>query len=220
MITLFISLFFISKSQTTTEEKFREDYLKISNFTLHFANLELKGDNFYEELNLFQSHIKSVYDKQIEIKLDKIKNGLNLSDININREEEAKKLEKEMKNRESIIYDINYTLVNQNKLDIILEKNNLFGERMKLEYQAEKVKEQNKDDFNKINSDIFKLKKKENDLDQKYLANKNNFTKIDDIYITFYNSEDCEIIRQAYDRSKFSRCCTIFCCNRKKIQYL
>jgi len=153
--------------------------------------------------------------------VDKLQDPMNFSYSEIDdRKAEAERLGLNIKNNENIIYDINYPLVDQTKLDIILKKNDLSGERIKLQYQAKIERNQNKDKYEKLNEQVMKKKKIEAELDEEYIRNINSFGKIDDIYITFYNTEDCEVIRNAYNKSAFKRCCTIFCCNRKKIKHL
>ena len=221
ILTLFISLFIISKSQEITEQKFTEDFLKISNFTLHFSDVGLDGTRFNEELESFYNHLKSVYDIELEKKIEKLQDPMNLSYPQIDdRKAEAERLDQSKKAKENIIYDINYPLVNQTKLDIVLKKNILHGERIKLQYHIEKEKNRNKEKYEILNQEFMKTKQKEAELDEEYIRNINSFIKIDDIYVTFYNTEDCEVIRSAYSKSSFNRCCTIFCCNRKKIKYL
>ena len=122
-----------------------------------------------------------------------------------------------------MIYDINYPIFSTNILDLYIQKNKAHRKRrkfMKLEEEALKEntdsvkinKYQNK--VKEINSIIDKIgiqlrKTKDRDLD-----------KIDDIYFTFVSRNLSKLISDKLRRGKCSRCCLIFCCQKKKISHL
>ena len=61
MLILFFSLIIISYSQSRSKEDFNLNYVKISNFTLHFTNLNLKGEIIESEISRFCKHLFLVY---------------------------------------------------------------------------------------------------------------------------------------------------------------
>jgi hypothetical protein len=61
MLVLFFSLLIISRSQTITSDFFYLKYTKISNFTLHFTNLNLNINNMDYEINRFSDHLFKVF---------------------------------------------------------------------------------------------------------------------------------------------------------------
>ncbi len=184
--------------------------------------MELDGENLNQELEFFYSHLKTVYDINLGEQIKNLGNRNSRSyEIDPNKRiEEVNRLKNNLKSKENIIYDINYTFVDQNKLDIILEKNDLQGKKVKLQHEIQLQKDMDKDKYEELTKQLSDLKKDEVCLEEQYLNDKNNFKKIDDVYVTFYNTEDCEIIRSSYNKSNLNRCCKILCCNRKKIQHL
>lgn len=66
MIALYITILLITRSQVVTRESFDANYVKISNFSLHFTNLRLNMNNIDEEINRFLTHLFKVYHYELE----------------------------------------------------------------------------------------------------------------------------------------------------------
>lgn len=79
-------------------------------------------------------------------------------------------------------------------------------------------------------AEVLKIKSSEEDLkeiflriqklDEKYLNSKKTNEIINDVYITFYNTDQCEEIKKAYKKSQFYRFCLWCCCSEKRIKHL
>ena len=224
ILILFLSFFFIKRSQNKTEQIFLEEIIFISDFTLHFSNIRFNADKIYEDFEDFYNHLNNVYKVEIQKKIDKI----NQKDKSLQENEiklELERLEQLKENNNNIFYDINFTFVDMDRIETIFKKNKLVIKRKKLEFEFEKLEKDFDENITKnrkyrLDLDIRNVKKEEERLLEEYLKFKKNFQIIDDVYVTFKNTEEVEIIKNAYKKGKISRCCTIFCCNRISIKHL
>ena len=219
---LFFAVYVISKSQTTTELKFQEEFLKISNFTLHFTDLGFDGNLINEQIDELYGHLHLMFKEELKMTITDLKE---LPPDNLTKAEvleKQKNFKEKIDKNDNLIYDINYPLIGQTELDVILEKNRISGERLKLEYALENLGEEKKEEKSKLEELIEKIEIQEKDLDEEYVkVDNSNFRKVNDAYITFHNTEDCEFIKNTYNnKSKFGRCCTIFCCQKQRIKHL
>lgn len=209
----------IYRSQLKTEEIFLEEIILISDFTLHFNDIKFNANKIYEEFEDFYNHLNYVYKIEIQKKIDFIKYEGNFSDEE-NIKLEIERLEKLKETNNNIFYDINFTFVDMNRIEIILQKNKLVTKRKKLEFErnyTENIPENRK---YRLDVDIKAIKHEEEILLEKFTEFKQNSQIIDDLYITFKNTEEVELIKNAYKKGKISRCWTIFCCNKKSIEHL
>jgi hypothetical protein len=192
MITLLISLIVITISQRNTERYFKENVVSLSDYTIHFQDLDIDQDKIYPELDNFLKHIYKVA-----------------------------KVEYPQFN-ENLIYDINYPVITNHKLDLILEKNNLTQyinvkrtEIMKNEntYSVSKLE--------KLKKNLAIMREKEKDLREKIEKyNVEKMKKVNDLYITFTSQSYRNKIIKAYNRGCCTRCCIICCCRTKTIKHL
>jgi hypothetical protein len=227
IIILLASFIFIKISQNTTEKIFKEEIIQISDFTLHFSNLEFKADKIYEEFENIYCHLNEVYKVEIKNRMRKIYETDKSISLSTTKTIEGNKtllelerLENLRKNNNNIFYDINFTFVDMNRIDIIIQKNKLVTNRKKLEFERnynECITENRK---YKLDQEINQIKSEEEKLLEDYLKFKENSQKIDDVYITFKNTEEVELIKNAYKKGIFTRCCIIICCNKKSIKHL
>lgn len=171
-----------------------------------------------EDIEDFYCHLIEVYNIEMDkkyIKTKKRNKGIDEKDVLI----ELERLEKLKKDNINIIYDINYTFVNNIRINIILKKNRLVTQRKKyeLEKNLENIKEDKK---REIEIRIEDIKFEEEKLNEEYIKSKLNMSKIDDIYVTFKSTEDVEIIKKAYRLGICTRFWRIFCCNKQSIDHL
>lgn len=209
----------INKSQADTEEIFKEDITLISDYSLHFQNMQFDSDKIYENFEDFYSHLQLVYKIELENKIKEIeKRELNIEEKKVLLELE--RLKKIKENCDDIFYDINYTFVNNNRIQITLKKKQLVERRKKFEFELYNI--ENLDELKKKELEIIieDLKSTEERLLEDYKKSESNLEKVDDIFVTFKSTEQVEILKNAYKKTKLGRCCTIFCCNRKSIEHL
>ena len=128
VLALLISLLAISRSQKVSEEIFKEEIIMISDFTLHFQNMNFESKKITVDLENFFYHLVDVYKIEIDKKYQKVKRN----EDRIEKNEVLKELERLeylIKNPFNILYDINYTFVDQIGISIILEKNSISSKR-------------------------------------------------------------------------------------------
>ena len=130
------------------------------------------------------------------------------------------RLEKLKESNENILYDINYTFVDQKRINILLKKNQLVSKRKKIEFEKNNTENIGEYKLKELEVIIEDFKFDEEKLLNEFKKSQKNFEKIDDIYVTFKTTEEPYIFQNAYKRGIMSRCCTIFCCNRKSIEHL
>lgn len=192
MLTLLIGLLVIGSAQNRNEKYFKEQIVNITHYTIHFKNLQLNGITVYEEIDLLIKHINSTFKTELKGKL----------------------------NDNFFIYDINYPVLTDTKLDLIINKNKLNEQRKHLEI-IEKNRNVSSQKLLKIQQKVNVLKTKIDQVDTKIKAAHNTgLSKVNDIYVTFTNQEYAQAFSQFYNRSKCSRCCLIFWCQRNKIKHL
>ena len=110
--------------------------------------------------------------------------------------------------------------MNYSKLQIVNEKNDMYSKKIKLQaaYEDLEIKEvlkknSKKEELNFINDQIYNL-------DKKYLNTNNSNEIINDVYVTFYNTKHCEVLKKAFKKSLFYRCLLHSICCQKRIKYL
>ncbi len=192
MMTLLISLIVISIAQRRAERYYKENVVSLSDYTINFQDLNIDQDKIYSELDNFLKHI---------YKVAKIENP---------------------QFNENMIYDINYPVITNHKLDLILEKNNL------TQYINAKKTEINKNEkkysaskLEKLNKNLALMREKEETLRDKIEKyNVEHLKKVNDLYITFTSQSYKNKIIKAYNRGCCTRCCIIFCCMTKTIKHL
>jgi hypothetical protein len=181
--------------------------------------MQFNIDKIYDDFEILYNHLRNVYKIEIEKKLEKVKKrGKDIDEKDVLLEIE--RLEKLKENNEDIFYDINYSFLDNRRINIILEKNQLVNERKKIEFEKNYSENIPEAKIKELEANIEDIKLEEEKLLNEFKESKKNFGKIDDIYITFKNTEEASVIKNAYKIGKISRCCKIMCCNRKSIQYL
>jgi hypothetical protein len=193
MFALLVTLFVIPLAQQSIDEYFKKKIVGINDYTLNFQNMGIPQEKLAEELDSFINHLNSVYKKE------------NPEDKN-----------------EELIYDINYPLIVDRKLDLILQKNQI-TQSLKNQQQILKTDgaKYNQKKMARMLKKIDDLYKKEDQLKQKIFAvNSTELKKVDDLYVTFIHQKYKNKIFKSYGRNCCRRCCIIFFCQRKRIQHL
>ena len=94
MIILIMAMLIIPMSQTRTEKFFKENVVQISDYTIHFKNLNLSNYTIYKELDDFIAHLHKIHQHENPYLLEE----------------------------EEFIYDINYPIFNDLKIGMLKEK--------------------------------------------------------------------------------------------------
>jgi len=193
MFALLLSLFIMPAAQESIDKYFKKKIVDINDYTLNFQNLGFKQERLAEELDLLLKHLQNVY-----------------------------KIENPNDKSENLFYDINYPIITDRKLDLIIERNKV-SKNLKNTQQILKAKgkKYSKYKMSRILKKIDRLMSKEDELKNKTLdVNLNELKKVDDIYVTFIHQKYRNKIFNGYNRNRCRRCCIIFFCQRKRIQHL
>lgn len=193
MFSLLVCLLIIGIAQQRTNKFFKENVIEISDYTIHFKDMKFHHDTFYIELDTFMKHLYDI--KKIEIPKDE---------------------------ENDFIYDVNFPVLTDSKLDKILERNkinekinNLRQDLLKNEksYSIEKLE--------KLTKKLSKLKDKEENLRMIIVDSQlTNLEIINDIFVTFTTQKIKNKLAESYKRGCCKRCCLIFCCQFHKIKHL
>ena len=108
------------------------------------------------------------------------------------------------------IFEINYPIINSEKINIILKKNDLLNKKKNLAIKLNKIEENDK-----------KRKFYEESVEElnKNLESINGSFDVKDIFITFFNPKSASKFFDAYNLNWLSRFFYI-CCNQNKIEHL
>jgi len=186
MASLLITMIIIPMSQERVAKFFRENVVKISDYTIHFKNLNFDNSIIYKELDDFIAHLNKIHHHENPYLLEE----------------------------EDFIYDINFPLFNDKKIDMLRK-------RIQINSQIEeKEKELIKTQEDKLLEEIMKLKREEQELGNKIReAHYDCLPKINDVYITFTKQSYRNKILKAYTKGRCTRCCTICCCKFHTIKH-
>lgn len=193
MLVLLIALIVMVFAQRRLEKYFKENVIEISDYTLHFKDLNFNQTAIKQELNSFLSH---------------------LYNVNLVENPEDKD--------EDIIYDIVYPVVTDKKLDLIIDKNKLM-EKIKIKKTDLEVnqKDYTSEKIEKIRTEIAKLREEEEKIRHDIVqSNKTEMKIVNDVYVTFTKQETRDRINAGYKKGCCTRCCLICCCQRHRIQHL
>jgi len=215
-------MFIIISNLKDLETKYKENYILISNYTLHLNEASFDSKNINGEFNQLLKHFSKV------LKLEAENEGYtNIKEMKDNKyikknnfEDASQKLDKYWIEK-NIVYDLNYSYINSNKLNDIKYLNNLKVKKKRL---GVKILNNNSESNIKDNGILEKkqqnLSKKITELEKKIELSYYLLTNIDDIFITFRNQIFAHLIKSAYNKSKFTRCCYFICCRGNKIKHL
>jgi hypothetical protein len=193
MLALLITLFIMPAAQQSIDGYFKRKIVGINDYTLNFQNLGFSQEKLAEELDAFLKHLNNVY-----------------------------KIENPNDKSENLVYDINYPLIVDKKLNLIIKRNKVTQSLNKNQHilKAE-GKDYSKFRMSRILNKIDRLMKEEDELRKKTLdLNLKELKKVDDIYVTFIHQKYRNKIFNGYNRNCCRRCCIIFFCQRKRIQHL
>jgi hypothetical protein len=131
-------------------------------------------------------------------------NDFNIDDINLDNFDDFFNSEKDNKNE-----NYNENIINPSENEIIKPK------------EKPKIPKKNKIEYIKIIYDLRKTKSEITEIIKKIknLSDRSD-EKINDIFVTFLEPRYASFIYKSYNKSRLSRCWTIFCCNYKSIKHL
>jgi hypothetical protein len=193
MFSLLVCLLIIGIAQQRTNKFFKENVIEISDYTIHFKDLKFHHDTFYQELDSFMKHLYEI--KKLEIPKD---------------------------DENDFIYDVNFPVLTDSKLDKILERNKINEEINNLRLDLQKnEKNYSVKKLEKLTKQLSKLKDKEENLRMMIVDSQlTNLETINDIYVTFTSQKIKNKLAESYKRGCCKRCCIIFCCQFYRIKHL
>lgn len=127
MICFLCCIFIIYVGINRLSNRYYNENIVISNFTLHLTDVKIPYRTRYEELSQLLSHFKYILIKHIEDNNNMISpiTITNYYDDNYNLRDLAEKLSKEIVSK-VIFYEINFPKLNASKLDDVIGLNSLF----------------------------------------------------------------------------------------------
>lgn len=188
-VVMYIHINFSIPIQQKRNEKFyKENIIQISDYTLHVEDIDVNNNEMLPYINSFISHIHSVFDKE------------------------------GVKYNISPVYEYNYPILTNVKLDLYLEKDKLFQEKKELRRKMLKEEDQkNKEKFEKeYEEKVEEIKK----IEEEITVSSTDLITINDLYVTFTNQHFADKFFGFYQKTKCTRCCIICCCKRHEIQHL
>lgn len=192
ILIVIITIIVISRSQKRNAQNYSASINQISDYTINIRNLNLNNKILDQEMNDLLVHLDKII-------IDEVPNS-KCDDSNY-------------------LYDINYPVLNDKKLDLILKKNvvkekitqierdlkihaNTYSSQKLEKLEEERTKESEK--LVSINDDLINV----ND----------EIEVINDVWITFNKMKYSKNLTLTYHKyNKTERCCLICCCQRKRI---
>lgn len=190
VLLIFISNIVIDRAIKMNAINFDLETNQISDYTIHITKFNSTNKNIYQDIEDLVSHLNSIFKEEIEeFKTNKYTN----------------------------IYEINYPILTDEKLDLVLEENDLQEE---INLNKKKLRYQNFDEEGKTKmfKKIDDLEEKIKNIKEKSMENDKELYTIDDAWITFNKMKYKDLIENVYKRyNKCERCCLICCFQRRKI---
>jgi hypothetical protein len=229
VLVLLLCMFIVSHSQKNNEQKFKENYYLISDYTLHLRDLNIPMRNFYLELNDIIKHLNKVI---LEEEKFNSTNGYSILKISENEKfeiyEDLPNMIDIPKVEKTVIYDINYPIFTADKIEDIIEFNQNKIKKLKLEQELSNLENQGESKINgnkRVDNKAI-LVKKINACNErmtkirKNMKTRDDLLNIEEIYLTFRNQKIANFYYESYKKNRCVRCCYIFCCKYKKIKHL
>lgn len=318
VLILLIVVFILRMEYSRLDKNFMERHKLINQFTVNIKYRKIRFDKINTEMNSLLKHLDEVIRKELNIEYNRLRqatikrqNKKNYS--RIGKETKTSKVKTEIKDQDeeypeskydfktenkypTFTYEVNYPFLSEDKLRLILKKEDLIEKFISykvqlnnieksngIEYKKVEKKEKedidseqdNQIDFNELNFDDMDFDnfddffndnddKEENDkainsiendevkpkrkinipngdkidyikIVQKMKVIKNRISetidkikmiegdydgKVNDILVTFLEPRYATFIYNSYNKTKCSRCWTIFCCNYRSIKHL
>jgi hypothetical protein len=209
----------ISISQSGLEENYNNNNILISDYTVKVSNIKLSFAKIHEELNDLVKHFKVILPYENPNDKNNLYSFKGTSEYYTELFADcADRISKEYINNTEI-YDINYPIITDKKLNLILKYQQLHLNKKKLQRkititESEKQKTKAESYIIKIDKEIIDTQNKIIKLDKTELEN------IKEIYITFRNQKIAGFYNDLYGKGKCKRCCYIMCCKKDKIKHL
>lgn len=190
VLLIFISNIVIDRSIKINAINYDKETNQISDYTIHITKFNSNNQTIYKDLDDLVAHLNKIFEKEIK-------------EFNANKY--------------TNIYEINYPILTDEKLDLVLEENKMQEE---INHNKKKII---KNDFDeeqklKVNNKIADLGKKIEEIKKKNMENDKELYRIDDAWITFNKMKYKHLIEDTYKRyNKCERCCLICCFQREKI---
>lgn len=192
IIIVLIALLVISISQKKNAEIYTSETNQISDYSIHIKGIDLDNKNINKEFDDLLQHLHNVLKSEIP----------------------------RFENHElTFIYDVNYPILNDYKLDLVIKKNALSDQlaqlKRKLKFKEANLKSNEIEEIKgKIDLKNDELDKVIKDLDYA----DNEIVRINDVWITFNRMKFSRELLKVYNRyNKCDRFCIICCYQKKKI---
>lgn len=189
---ILIAIFVIEKGTSKVEIVYKQSVNHISDYTIHISMLNFKDAQMEDEFSELLQHLE----KAMHIERPKVFNS-NITNF----------------------YDINYPIVSDSNLDIILEQQKMADKIKKIKKSLinPSIKEGEK---TKLQAKLEKKRDKYLKLGNS-LGNEQEIGIISDVWITFNRMKYARKIVNTFSKySKCDRCCLIFFCQRSKFNHL
>lgn len=193
VLSIIVTLLIISKSTYNNKHLYKQENLDITDYTVNFQNLKLNAQNVDIELNNLIKHIETVLIKENLIKQDEL-----------------------------FFYDINYPLLSDDNLRIILRKNDLHEKNLniirKLKFGNERFTDK---EIEKLENNLKKNDHKYKEYESMYNSAQLDIVQLNDVWITFNKTKFATFLNRKYiNYSKLERFFLIMFCQKKRIEHL
>ena len=201
ILIFILSIIVISVSQKSNAKIYKENTNQISDYSIHIKDLELDYSNI---------------DKEVDELLNHLNNVLHL---------EENKKEKSKNKDFTPFYEVNYPILNDEKLSLVLKKNDIIEKQTETKRRLRELEEKsgkegkNSVKINKLNNTMENLNKEYDVVKTRLIEENFQIDKVKDVWITFNRMKYANNINRAYTRfNKCDRCCLTCCCLKKKIK--
>jgi hypothetical protein len=155
---------------------------------LHLDDLDVNNNEIIPYINSLISHIYKVFDTE------------------------------NVKYNMAALYEYNYPVLTNAKLDLYIEKDNLIQE--KKEIRRKMMNQEKQLNQEKLEKELEEKTLEINKIEEQITKCSSELTTINDLYITFTNQHYADKFYTFYQKTKCTRCCIICCCKGHEIQHL
>jgi len=170
-----ISIFIISSSSIKRTNYYNRNKYLISDFSVQLKGLNLKGEFIFKEIGDVITHINKVIAKE---------NSLHNED-------------------DLIVYDVNFPIMTDVQVNLLVEKNELELTKFEL---LEQIKKENAD-LKELRSKVIEVDSKIKDIKRNLISSfKEDLDDTDDVFITFKNHKIKKLFKNAYTKDVCLKC--------------
>jgi hypothetical protein len=193
IVIILISIIIIAASQKRNAVHYNETTNQISDYSVHIKNLELDNKKIDHEMNDLLNHLHEVLKKEVP----RMEN-----------------------NKLAYLYDYNYPILNDQKLDLILKKNSLIEDKAQLKRELNNRAGEVNEHVDKIKKNFENKNVEYQNVVKKLELVENNIDNVGDVWVTYNRMKYPRALLKAYNRyNKCDRCCLICCFQKKRINH-